>query len=85
MAEPQTGDNNKQVNAIFYVFIFDLSIFLLELAIFFCIRKKRGDLLFNFDGKKELIVSQDFEDKDIKPSLKFSECDDRSQSGERSH
>jgi len=49
--------------------MFDMMIFLIELSVFFCIRKKRGDqILFNWNPQK-VVISQHFSKDDLKPSI----------------
>ena len=47
----------------------DLGIFLLELSIFFCVRKHRGDALFSHHTTNKNIVKLNFDKEDLKPSL----------------
>ncbi len=47
----------------------DMGIFLLELSIFFCVRKHRGDALFSHHTTNKNIVKLNFDKEDLKPSL----------------
>ena len=52
-----------------WVFMVDCGIFLLELSIFFCVRKHRGDSLFNYHTTNKNILQLDFDNEDLKPRL----------------
>jgi hypothetical protein len=54
-----------------WTIMFDMMIFLIELSVFFCIRKKRGDqILFNWNPQK-VVISQHFSKDDLKPSIAY--------------
>lgn len=60
---------DQQLSSILWVFMVDLGIFLLELSIFFCVRKHRGDALFNHHTTNKNVVKLNFDKEDLKPSL----------------
>ena len=61
---------DPQVEAIAWTFLFDMSIFLAELLVFFCIRNKRdkGNVLLNWvEPQNEAF--RVFESADLRPSM----------------
>ena len=62
MADPQFA-------SIMATFLFDMSIFLVELLIFFCIRNKRdkGNVLLNWQPQNEYF--REFNTNDLRPSM----------------
>ena len=64
----------ESVKAILFTFLFDMTIFILELCIFFCIRNRRGDEdkrkrgLFNYHPVN-FTLKQVFNPCDLKPSI----------------
>jgi len=61
---------DAQLQAILWTLGFDLALFLLMISCFFCIRKKRGDVLFNVSGRTfRTEISAHFESIDLKPSM----------------
>lgn len=59
---------DQQLTNILWVFMVDLGIFLLELCIFFCVRKHRGDALFNHHAAQKNLVKIAFDPEDLKQS-----------------
>ena len=61
---------DPQVEAIMWTFLFDMSIFLAELLVFFCIRNKRdkGNVLLNWvEPQNEAF--REFDPNDLRPSM----------------
>jgi hypothetical protein len=57
---------DQQLTSILWVFMVDMGIFLLELMIFFCVRKQRGDALFNTNAAQKHSVKIEFDLEDLK-------------------
>ena len=57
------------MQALIWTFFFDLTLFILMIAVFFCIRNKRGDVLFNYKHHSQDRIAQHFESIDLKPSV----------------
>lgn len=60
---------DAQLKALIWTLAFDIFLFLMAIACFFCIRKRRGDGLFNFRMKGKQEISEHFEQNDLRPSV----------------
>ena len=60
---------DPQFKSILYTFWFDMSIFLVELLVFFCIRNRRdkGNVLLNWQPQNEYF--REFSTNDLRPSM----------------
>ena len=60
---------DEQLSSIMWVFMVDLGIFLIELATFFLVRKRRGDALFNHKADKAHEIKVNFDAEDLQSCL----------------
>ena len=64
------SETDPQFKAIMLTFLFDMSIFLVELLVFFCIRNKRdkGNVLLNW-AEPQNEHFREFDTNDLRPSM----------------